>query len=160
MSTITTRPMSPPEFDAWRQDLAREYAEAQVAAGNWDRAGAIDRALTENARLLPNGIATKRMRFVQAITEDGDPAGRAWVSFDHPRGAPDTAFLYDIQIVEEHRGRGFGKILLADVEKLVADAGIGSLELNVFGENVTAIALYERSGYAVVTQQMRKTLDR
>ncbi len=56
------------------------------------------------------------------------------------------------------RGRGFGRALLAAVEDATRRAGVGSLELNVFGHNRTAVSLYSTSGYEVVTQQMRKRL--
>ncbi|MFU8947851.1 GNAT family N-acetyltransferase [Mycetocola zhadangensis] len=160
MAGITTRSMTPTEFDSWQQELAREYAEEQVAAGNWEASTAVERALAENARLLPDGVNTSRMMFLVAVLDDGTTVGRAWVGRDHPRGAPDTAFLWDIEIHEAVRGRGFGRALLAAVEERVAAEGVGALELNVFGSNVTAIALYERSGYRVVTQQMRKSLQR
>ncbi|GHD40914.1 GNAT family N-acetyltransferase [Mycetocola manganoxydans] len=158
MPRLTTRPMTQDEFDHWQSALAHEYAEDQVAAGNWPREDALDRALAQNAQLLPQGIDTPRTFLVLAIGEDGQAVGRAWVSLDHPRGALDTAFLYDIEIDEAHRGEGFGRLLLADIERLVAAEGIGALELNVFGNNPTAIALYQSSGYSVVTQQMRKPL--
>jgi CubicO group peptidase (beta-lactamase class C family)/ribosomal protein S18 acetylase RimI-like enzyme len=156
---ISTRPMNQPEFEKWQQEIARDHAEEQVAAGNWDREGALERALAGNAHLLPQGLHTPRMLFVRAVLGNGEPVGHAWVGLDHPRGAPDTAFLYDILIDQAHRGLGFGTELLAEVEDLVAENRIGALELNVFGHNATAVALYERSGYAVTTQQMRKRLD-
>lgn len=150
--------MTQAEFDAWQLDLARVYADDQVAAGNWDRETALERALQGNADLLPDGLQTARMLLVLAVV-DGRPVGRAWAGLDHPRGAPDTAFLYDIFIDEAHRGLGFGRELLAEMEQLVATNGVGALELNVFGHNATAVALYERSGYVVTTQQMRKKLS-
>jgi CubicO group peptidase (beta-lactamase class C family)/ribosomal protein S18 acetylase RimI-like enzyme len=157
---IRIRPMTESEFDEWQEELAHEYADEQVAAGNWDRASALERALAGNAQLLPDGLRTPRMLLVRAILRNGDAVGRAWAGLEHPRGAPDTAFLYDISIDEAHRGRGYGKVLLAEVENLVAENGIGALELNVFGSNGTALALYERSGYTVTTQQMRKRFNR
>ncbi|MET0714681.1 MAG: GNAT family N-acetyltransferase, partial [Mycetocola sp.] len=157
---ITTRPMLPAEFDQWQQDIAREYAEEQVSAGNWDSETALEQALVGNAKLLPDGIHTPRMLFLRAILPNGEPVGRAWVGLDHPRGAPDTAFLYDILIDEAYRGLGLGRALLADVEHVVAENDVGALELNVFGHNAAAVALYERSGYVVTTQQMRKRFTR
>jgi ribosomal protein S18 acetylase RimI-like enzyme len=150
--------MSEAEFDAWQRDLAREYADDQVAAGNWDPVTAMDRAAAENARFLPNGLATPRMLFVRAVLIGGEPVGRAWLGLDHPRGAPGTAFLYDIAIDEPHRGKGFGTAFLAELERLVIENGVSALELNVFGDNEPALALYRHSGYGVVTQQLRKRL--
>ncbi len=48
--------------------------------------------------------------------------------------------------------------MLTAVEHATSEAGADALELNVFGGNAAAIELYSSSGYAVVTQQMRKPL--
>ncbi|MGV8911708.1 MAG: GNAT family N-acetyltransferase [Rhodoglobus sp.] len=98
------------------------------------------------------------MLFLQGTDAGGATVGHAWVSLDHPQGSPDLAFLFDIQVVEERRGTGLGRALLAAVEAAVLDAGVPALELNVFGHNTPAVSLYGSSGYSVTTQQMRKTL--
>jgi ribosomal protein S18 acetylase RimI-like enzyme len=158
MSTVTVRPMTQAEYDHWQVHLADDYAAEQVAAGRWPAQGSLQRALEENAQSLPDGIDTRRMLLLRGVLDDGTPIGRAWVSLDHPRGAPDVAFLYDIEVESDFRGRGYGRALLSAIEQAVRDAGVGSLELNVFGRNLAAIRLYETNGYDVVTQQMRKAL--
>jgi GNAT superfamily N-acetyltransferase len=146
------------EFDQWQTALAEEYATEQISAGRWQREGAVERALESNAQLLPQGLATPRMIIVCAIDAEGQPVGRAWVGLDHPRGAPDAAFLFDIEVVPQRRGAGLGRALLAAVEQAARDAGATALELNVFGGNRAAITLYASAGYDVSTQQMRKSL--
>lgn len=158
MTAVTVRPMTPGEFEQWQAALATAYAAEQVAAGRWAADGAVHRAREENARLLPQGLATPRTLLFTAVDGAGEPVGRAWVTLDHPRGAPDVAFLYDIEIAEAHRGKGYGRALLAAVEQATRETGVGALELNVFGTNAPAIALYDSAGYDVVTQQMRKAL--
>jgi len=155
---VSLRPMTADEYDAWQFALAEDYAAEKVAAGAWAAEGAVQRALDESAALLPQGLATPRTLIWRAEAEDGRPVGRAWVTLDHPRGAPDTAFLYDIEVDEGERGRGFGRALLAAVEAAVRATGAGALELNVFGTNDTAVNLYASSGYRTTTQQMRKPL--
>ena len=150
--------MTPAEFEEWQATLAEDYAEEQVAAGRWQREGAVQRARDENAQLLPQGLETARMLVLRGVDTSGEPVGRAWVSLDHPRGAPDVAFLYDIEVIENRRGSGLGRALLEAVEDATRQAGAAALELNVFGRNPTAISLYSSSGYDVVTQQMRKSL--
>ncbi|WP_243077334.1 N-acetyltransferase [Microbacterium sp. SS28] len=98
------------------------------------------------------------MLLLTGLDAAGVPLGRAWVSLDHPRGAPDVAFLYDIEVIEARRGTGLGRALLSAVEAAARDAGARALELNVFGSNRPAIMLYPSAGYDVVTQQMRKPL--
>ncbi|MGW9270217.1 GNAT family N-acetyltransferase [Microbacterium sp. NPDC055599] len=158
MAQVSVRRMTTDEFEEWMGAIAREYAAEQVAAGRWERSGAVDRARAENARMLPKGPATSRMLVLRGLDEDGRPIGRAWVGLDHPRGAPGVAFLYDIEVVRDRRGEGLGRALLAAVESAARDAGAAALELNVFGGNAAAIRMYDAAGYAVVTQQMRKRL--
>jgi ribosomal protein S18 acetylase RimI-like enzyme len=150
--------MSETEYERWQTALAERFAAEQIAAGNWVADGAVDRARTANAALLPQGVATPRMLILAAVDETRRQIGRAWVGLDHPRGTPDTAFLYDIELEAEHRGRGLGKALLAATEEAIREAGVPALELNVFGSNEGAIGLYRAAGYAVTTQQMRKAL--
>lgn len=158
MSSVQVRKMTQPEFDRWQMAIAVAYADEQVTAGRWDESGAVQKALDENALILPQGLDTPRMLLLWAVTAEDSPIGRAWVGLDHPRGAPDTAFLYDIEVNEEFRGQGFGRALLDAVENAVRQSGLGALELNVFGPNTAAIRLYESNGYSVTTQQMKKQL--
>ena len=150
--------MTQSEFESWQRVLAEDYAAEQVAIGRWAKEGAVQRARDSNAELLPLGLETPRMFVLSGVDSRGDVVGRAWVGLDHPRGAPDTAFLWDIEVAESKRGSGMGRALLKAVEGVVLDAGVSALELNVFGNNGAAVALYESSGYAVTTQQMRKSL--
>lgn len=148
------------EFENWQRTIAEEFAAEQVAIGRWQQEGSVERALESNAELLPRGILTPRMLLLRGVDAAGKPIGRAWVGLDHPRGAPHTAFLYDIEVVEQRRGSGLGRALLRAVESAVLDAGVFALELNVFGHNLPGVALYGSAGYAVTTQQMRKDLHR
>jgi ribosomal protein S18 acetylase RimI-like enzyme len=158
MTGISVRPMTDDEFERWRRHLAEAFAAEQVAAGNWAADEALDRALEGNAALLPDGLATEGMLLLKGVRPDGTVVGTLWIGLTHPRGAPDCAFIYDIEVDEEHRGAGHGRALLAAGEDAVRAHGVGALELNVFGDNAPALRLYETSGYAVVTQQMRKNL--
>jgi GNAT superfamily N-acetyltransferase len=158
MTQVTVRQMTPAEYEEWQSTLAEAYADEQIAAGRWLAEGAVQRAREENTELLPHGLETERMLILRGVDTDGEPVGWAWVALDHPRGTPDVAFLYDIEVIETRRGGGLGRALLAAVEDATRLAGAIGLELNVFGRNHTAIALYSSAGYELVTQQMRKAL--
>jgi ribosomal protein S18 acetylase RimI-like enzyme len=155
---ISVHPMTPDEFDRWWSALARSYAASQVRTGNWPTDGAVDRALASNATLLPRGLDTPGHLLLTGRRADGTPVGVLWIGLTHPRGAPDCAFVYDIEVIETLRGSGYGRGLLAAGEAAVRAHGIGHLELNVFGDNVRAIRLYDSAGYRVTQQQMRKRL--
>lgn len=158
MADVTLRPMDAEGFEQWLSELAGAFAREQVAAGLYAETEALAKAHEMHAALLPQGIATPGMLFLEGELADGTGVGRLWIGLRHPRGAPGCAFLYDIEVAAEHRGRGLGRALLTAGETAARDAGAQALELNVFGSNATAISLYSTAGYQVTTQQMRKIL--
>jgi ribosomal protein S18 acetylase RimI-like enzyme len=82
-----------------------------------------------------------------------------WVALQRQPGTGGGAWIYDIEMSPEHRGRGFGRALLAAAEQEAARRGANSIGLNVFGTNMTARALYESADYGVATMQFKKTLS-
>jgi ribosomal protein S18 acetylase RimI-like enzyme len=76
---------------------------------------------------------------------------------DEPPGRA-GAWIYDIEIVRERRGEGYGRRLLRAVEQLAAERGATTIGLNVFGGNAVARGLYESCGFEVSSLQMRKAL--
>lgn len=50
-------------------------------------------------------------------------------------------------IVEEHRGRGIGEVLIRAALRQAKDRGLKRVELTVRADNVRAIALYRRIGF-------------
>jgi GNAT superfamily N-acetyltransferase len=155
---VTLRKMTPDEYAAYVPRLAREYADSHVEAGNWTPEEALARSQAELDELLPEGLAQPDTLLLTATDAEGIPIGLAWVALVHPRGRADTAWIFDIEVFPEHRGRGLGRVLLSAVEDEVARHGVGKLGLNVFGNNEVALRLYESAGYAVITQQMQKGL--
>lgn len=158
MPDVTLEPMTSSEFAAWREHSIQAYAEEHVSAGTYAADEALERSAAEFDDLLPTGQATPHMVFLVARNGEGEDVGILWVSLVHPRGAPDTAFIFDIEVRAEHRGKGYGRALLAAGEDEVRRRGIGAMALNVFGDNAAAIELYSSAGYSVTTQQMRKQL--
>jgi hypothetical protein len=58
----------------------------------------------------------------------------------------------------QHRGRGYGCLLLSEAEKQARRQGARTMGLHVFGTNKVARALYESAGYEVAQLDMRKLL--
>jgi ribosomal protein S18 acetylase RimI-like enzyme len=159
VAALEIRPMTETEYDRWREAAIETYARDQLEAGRWPMATAMQQARASNDELLPGGFATPDMLFFTAVRRGSGPVGLAWLGLVHPLGVPDCAFLYEIEIFEPHRRRGYGRALLSEVERVARDHRRSGLELNVLGDNVAAIRLYTRSGYAVTTQRMRKPLS-
>ena len=146
------------ELEAYLEKLAREYAAEQVAAGSWLADGAVERARADSAGMLPQGVDTPGHLLRVAEDASGARIGVLWLSLEHPRGVPQTAFINDIEVDEDRRGQGLGRALLDAAEREVRRHGVPAVGLNVFASNTAALRLYASAGYAVVTQQMVKRL--
>ena len=159
VTALRLRLMTATEFESFRMRLVHDYAADHVRAGTWSIEEAETRAGEQTSELLPDGPDTDGMLLLTAEDEEGQPVGVLWLSLTHPQGATDTAWIYDIEVVAKRRGEGYGRALLCAAEHEVRRRGIGTLGLNVFGDNDAARTLYQSAGYEVVTQQMRKRLS-
>jgi ribosomal protein S18 acetylase RimI-like enzyme len=62
------------------------------------------------------------------------------------------AYLTELYLRPEQRGRGLGKRLLAEVEAVARGSGARALHLGVRTENSSALGLYRGAGYAPWTR--------
>ncbi|HEY0642769.1 MAG TPA: GNAT family N-acetyltransferase, partial [Nocardioides sp.] len=96
------------------------------------------------------------MHLWTAVVGD-EPVGMGWFEL-RQRASGVSAWIFDISVDQGHRGKGHGRALLDALHDAARALGATSMTLNVFGDNATAIRLYESSGYAVTAQQMKKEL--
>jgi GNAT superfamily N-acetyltransferase len=150
--------MTAAEFAELRATMNEGYAAEQVAAGRWSPEEAGQLAAAEADRLLPAGLDTPGVLLMAAETPEGHPVGHLWLALQREPGTGGDAWIFDIEIVPERRGQGYGRALLAAAEELAAHHGAAGLGLNVFGSNQVARNLYESAGYQVSSLQMRKEL--
>lgn len=156
MDEVEVRRMTAVEFDAFRARAIRGYAAEHVRAGDWSPDRAEELASKETDALLPEGVETPGMLLLVAETGDVGVIGIVWVALE--RDGSKGAWIYDIEVVPEQRGRGYGRTLLRAAEREVERRGGRSIGLNVFGGNAVARHLYESSGYEVTSLHMRKQL--
>jgi ribosomal protein S18 acetylase RimI-like enzyme len=153
---IRLRPMTAAEWDIWRTRIIPAYAAEHVRAGDWNAEQAESRAARETDNLLPAGVETPGMLLLSAEKPDGSLLGMVWLAIHRPR--PGAAWIYNIEVLPEHRGKGYGRALLQAAEQHSVQHGLGEVGLNVFGANAVARSLYESSGYQVTAINMRKWL--
>jgi len=158
MDNLSVRPMTPSEFGAFRNRLVSEYAAEHVRAGNWTEEEAETRSAEQTDELLAQGVNTPGMLLLMAETSDGDVVGHVWIGLERRPGIP-GAWIYSIEIDQEHRSKGYGRCLLVAAERETARHGVKAIGLNVFGPNTVARNLYASSGYEVTSLQMHKELD-
>jgi ribosomal protein S18 acetylase RimI-like enzyme len=149
---VALRPVPDQDFGGWRARTAEEYALGIGPARNLDPVKALEVAYEEIDTLLPDRTATENQLLWQAY--DGDePVGLLWIGTQSP-----IPCIYMIGVSEEQRGKGYGRSIMLAGEAECRRRGYEFLDLNVFGDNSTAIALYDSLGYVVTAQQMRKPL--
>lgn len=156
MAEVRLRPMTADEYDAWREQSVRDYAAEIATSRDLDPESAAAQSAGEFAELLPDGLASANMHLWTAVVDD-EAVGIGWIELRR-RASGLSAWIYDISVDADHRGRGLGRGLLDALHAAARDLGATSMALNVFGDNRTAIRLYETSGYAVTAQQMRREL--
>jgi GNAT superfamily N-acetyltransferase len=64
-----------------------------------------------------------------------------------------VAWLDELYIVPEHRGRGFGRGLLLQVVEQCRQAGCLAIDLEVDQEHMRAAGLYEREGFVALPRK-------
>ena len=155
---VRLEPMTPAEFDAYVATAVKGYAQAHLKAGDCDPEDALALAQADYDSLLPEGLKTPN-QYLMSVHADGldKPAGLIWFQAREKRGKK-SAYIFDFEIRPELRGKGYGAATLLALEKLVGSLGITRINLNVFGHNTGAKALYERSGFTVAAIGMTKVL--
>lgn len=153
---ISLVPMNAADFAAYLEKTIPIYAREKVEAGNWTEAEALERSRKEYEHFLPEGLRTVGHFLFMLISETGEKVGWLWYALNEKK--PDLAFIYDFEIYDQFRRRGYATSALAALEEHARPRGVKKLELHVFGFNTAARALYQKCGYAVTNVMMAKSI--
>jgi ribosomal protein S18 acetylase RimI-like enzyme len=149
-------PMTADEYATYQDGSVDGFARSLAEAGDYTWEAAVEESQRQYDALLPQGLATPDSYLWTGW--DGDtPVGLIWVQIK-PRGQELRAFVYDVEVREEHRRKGYGRDLMLAAEQESRDRGATAIALNVFGYNTGARALYEELGYGITAITMRKQL--
>jgi ribosomal protein S18 acetylase RimI-like enzyme len=151
-------PMTEEEFTAFLDRDIRQYADSQVRAGYWSQTEALARSRREHRILLRDGLRSKYHHlYTIRETEGGEAVGVLWFRANLDSARP-SGFIFDIEIHEAHRRKGFALEAMQQLEEIARKMGLRQLELHVFAFNEGARALYESLGYTVASLNMSKPL--
>ena len=89
----------------------------------------------------------KKHRFVKILAAETD--GKV-VGFCVVWIIPPEAELHYIEIFKPFRKRGFGKLLLKNLQRYLKEVGVEKLYLEVSEKNTVAVELYRKSGFETV----------
>jgi RimJ/RimL family protein N-acetyltransferase len=156
---IRFEPFGSEEFLAYVESDIRRYAEEKVLAGNWEKEEAPRLAEKEFRALLPDGINTKD-NFLYSIVdgEFGQKVGIIWIAVNIPSTLKGDLFVYDFEIFEKFRRKGFATNALKVLDAKARELGKDRISLHVFGQNHPARKLYQKNGFEETNVMMSKKL--
>ncbi|WP_330329499.1 GNAT family N-acetyltransferase [Streptomyces sp. NBC_00536] len=148
---ITGRPITAEEYGPWLAAATDRYA------GNWEDRGlspeaAHAKSVADHAGQLPQGPDTPGVDIL-VLEAAGIRAGHIWIG----RSAG-QAYVFDVEVAEDMRGRGHGRSLMLLAEGAARAAGLDTLGLHVFAGNTPAERLYESLGYRTTLVNFAKEL--
>ncbi|TWU09355.1 Mycothiol acetyltransferase [Symmachiella macrocystis] len=143
MPTPHTREFQANEWPLYREIRLRALADSPEAFGS-TLAG--EQAHPESwwvDRLLAGVASVTDLPLVAEV--DGEPAGLSWGRIEPDQ--PDTAYVYQVWVAPDRRGRGVGRLLLESVLVWAKGQRVGAVELSVTCGDTPARQLYDRSGF-------------
>lgn len=144
MST-TLRPMREDEFPAYLERTKEQYAADLVENAGFAEDAARQKSESDFATLFADGFATEGI-FLRIVEQDGTRVGHVLFA-ERERHGRRGAFLYEVWVDADLRGRGLGRRAMELLEEEVRALGLPRIELNVFGGNAVARGLYRSLGY-------------
>lgn len=148
--------MTPEEYVDWYPVAVSEYAEGHIKAGSMPAETAHELAAKQFADLLPDGLETAAHHLLVGDA-DGERVGILWLNIP-VKGEAVNAFVYDVEVEADQRGKGYGRAMMVGAETYARDQGAAMIKLHVFGDNTVARALYSSLGYAETNVNMAKPL--
>jgi ribosomal protein S18 acetylase RimI-like enzyme len=147
--------MDAEDFDSYIEGLIRHYAAEHVRTGRWSAEEGPSAAAAEVRGLLPAGRDTPN-HFLFSILggPNEEKVGVIWLAVE-PRGG----FVYDLEIFEAHRRRGYAEEAMRLVEDVAREHGAQKISLHVFADNPNARSLYMKLGYSETNVVMSKSLS-
>jgi ribosomal protein S18 acetylase RimI-like enzyme len=142
---LTIEPMTAAEFPAWQERSIIGYARLATAQDPpTDAAVAISRK--GFIALLPDGLATDGHELWTLRQRDRHVA-TLWLG-----NSKEETYVYDVEVDESMRGKGFGRQIMYVAEQRAMALGLPQVRLNVHEHNQVAVQLYWKLGYRPVTE--------
>jgi diamine N-acetyltransferase len=102
-----------------------------------------------SSEILQNAIQTGSQNFI-LLTDENGPQGFA--SFGKRSNDPQVCKLHKIYVLPVNHGKGYGKLLIEEVKKRMADLHSHTLDLNVNRHN-PAKSFYEKIGFRIIGEE-------
>ena len=151
--------MSEAEFETFINISMGNQAKSLVESGIWPAEEADERIQKQRDQFLPGGLNTPDHYFFKIVGQEiGTEVGELWYTVVEPDGMRQF-FVFDIQINDTYRRRGYGTEAFMLMEDEARKMGISTISLDVVETNRPARIMYEKLGYAGSDERMSKELD-
>ncbi len=138
-------------FLAWLPHLRDDYAEDLVR----DFGMSPEKAKAQAVAEIDGHRSAEHSVFV--IEVEGEPVGHLWLVERRDAYEP-TLVVYDIDVDEPHRGRGYGKEAMVFAEEEARRRGLTRIALHVGARNDRARNLYRSLGFEENVVSMSKLI--
>lgn len=155
---LQMNPMTAAELAVYIPYVLEAYIDDRVTHGGENRRDAEEVAAKQFAADFPTGKpAADHYLFTGRDAVTGEHTGVLWL-FERKSAAGTSVFIYDIEVDQGRRGKGWGRELMQYAERWAARRGAFEIALNVFGGNSVARDLYTSLGYHERSVGMAKSL--
>ena len=119
-----------------------ELSDEPAVIALWERCG-LNRAWNDPRKDIRRKLDVRPDLFLVGLVEAvvvasvmaGYEGHRGWINY--------------LAVLPEHQRKGLGRVMMAEAERLLRDAGCPKINLQVRSSNTTVIEFYRRLGYGV-----------
>lgn len=142
-------PMTKQEYQTYISALIPNFAVELEKTGDFTCEEALKKTRQMVKELLPRGIETPNHFLFDVMAEgESQPIGILYIALQE-EGNAKNVFIYDIEIKERYRGRGYRILVMRQAEKFARSRKAAQIWLHVFASNTIAFQLYQKLGYEV-----------
>ena len=120
-----------------------DEADTETVVALWERCG-LTRPWNDPRRDIERKLTVQRELFLVGVDHAEAVVATAMAGFDGHRG-----WVYYVAVEPDRRGEGFGRQLMAQVERSLEAMGCPKANVQVRTGNERVRAFYERLGYTV-----------
>src|SRR5207248_9610914 len=111
-----------------------EPADEAAVVALWEQCG-LTRPWNDPRKDIRRKLRVQVDRFLVGVL-DGEIVATAMAGYDGHRG-----WIYYLGVAPEHQGKGFGRAIMAEAERILREAGCPKINLHVRSTNHAAIGL-------------------
>lgn len=152
---LSFEPIAPEEFPTYWKYSVESWIRDMQKAGFLKEDMGYREAEKEMRKFLPDGLSTAG-HHIMHIVVNGKRVGTIW--YEIREKAIREAYLWDIFLGEDERGKGYGKQAMTELQAMAEREGARRIQLNVFGYNTIAKNMYLKLGYREAAITMMKSI--